>query len=132
MQNFLNSVAVTLTIAMSGSAMAAPVQQSQCSQQDRNCANHAQPQKREQSMQGKADGNRVEERKSQSKVAQVSVPKRGEDAKQGRSLKSADTRSMAKPGAGRDYRVVNDRVVLVDSETNKIVEVMGKAADLLK
>ncbi|SMO93100.1 hypothetical protein [Paracoccus laeviglucosivorans] len=58
-------------------------------------------------------------------------PKRGETIHGGRSLNTAEQRHLAKPNTGRAYRVVEDRVVLVDQKSMKIVQVLGMASDLL-
>lgn len=60
------------------------------------------------------------------------APKVGQVMKDGRALKTAEARKLAKPATGRAYRVMEDRVVLVDAKTMKIVQVLGLASEILR
>lgn len=61
-----------------------------------------------------------------------SGPRRGEVIHGGRALQSREARHLAKPETGRGYRVIEDRVVLVDESTMKVVQVLGLASELLR
>ncbi|MBT0782817.1 hypothetical protein [Paracoccus sp. pheM1] len=59
-------------------------------------------------------------------------PKVGEVTRGGRSLRTAEARKLARPATGRAYRVVEERVVLVDAGTMKVLQVLGLASDILR
>lgn len=81
---------------------------------------------------GKAQGKAQEKREgAPAKNAAPPAPKVGQPAPDGRDPSAAELRKLDKPGAGRGYRIVDDRVVLIDSGTGKVVRVLGRVADLL-
>lgn len=59
-------------------------------------------------------------------------PKVGEVTRGGRSLKTVEARKLAKPATGRAYRVVEDRVVLVDAGSMKVLQILGPVSDILR
>ncbi|MFT4012616.1 MAG: hypothetical protein QM682_04255 [Paracoccus sp. (in: a-proteobacteria)] len=59
-------------------------------------------------------------------------PKVGEVPSGGRALNVVEARKLAKPATGRAYRVVEDRVVLVDAGSKKVLQVLGLASDILR
>ncbi|ATQ58308.1 hypothetical protein [Paracoccus yeei] len=107
-----------------------------CAKEDRNCAVKIEQGKK--SEQGKkAEPGRkshTAQKQSASDVKQQNSrgPKVGEVARSGRFLNTSEGHKLAKPMAGRAYRVVDDRVVLVDSNTMKVVQVLGLVSEILR
>ncbi|MDS9469240.1 hypothetical protein RGQ15_16890 [Paracoccus sp. MBLB3053] len=132
MRKFLISAALGLANLACTPALAAPAEQSPCQHDKPNC------------VQPLAAGEKTEQKKApQAQAAnkgaksvttqqQHAAPRTGGSARNGRTLRSDELRRLAGPGAGRDYRVVEDRVVLVDASSLKIVHVLGLASELLK
>lgn len=70
--------------------------------------------------------------KTDKKAVAKQGPKRDEVVKDGRALEPREARRLAKPEVGRAYRVVDDRVVLIDQNTLKVVQVLGLATQVLR
>lgn len=58
------------------------------------------------------------------------APKVGDSARNGARFNPPNAAKLERAPNGREYRVINDRVVLVDSSTMKILRVVGALADL--
>lgn len=100
-----------------------------CAQGDRNCAVKTEPGKKAEL----GPKSREAQKHSASDAKQQSRgPKIGDVARSGRSLNTSEGRRLAKPTAGRAYRVMDERVVLVDSNTMKVVQVLGLVSDILR
>lgn len=102
-------------------ANAQPVQQ-HCAQGQKDCKGQQQGQKatpanqhgKEQSSNKKAEP---------AKAAAKAGPKVGDSGRNGRKFER--TAKMPKPGAHQEYRVIDDHVVRVDTQTQKVVAVLG-------
>ncbi len=86
-----------------------------CGQAERGCAQQAQ------TRQGAARTARA---------ANQQPPRPGDTVRGGRTLKTDEARHLPRAPAGQAYRVVEDRVVLVDSGSMAIVQVLGLASAL--
>ncbi len=53
------------------------------------------------------------------------APRPGDDARGSPSFRRAENSSFAAPGAGQELRVMDDAVVLVDSRTQRVQDVLG-------
>ncbi len=60
------------------------------------------------------------------------APRAGEIARNGQRFERAASSRFKSPGRGQEYRVVDEHLVLVDSNTLRIVSVLGLLNTLLK
>lgn len=77
----------------------------------------------------KAKGNTTS---ASAKTVPMKAPTVGKTAQGGRAPRGAELRKLGKPAAGRSYRILDDRVVLVESGSGKVLKVLGPASDLLR
>ena len=56
--------------------------------------------------------------------------RRPPDLREARGLRASEKRQLPPPPRGREYRVVNDRVVLIDPATMRIVQEVGSLGRL--
>lgn len=59
-------------------------------------------------------------------------PRIGDSARGGRPFVQAQNSRLPRPASGQEYRVVDDRLVRVDSDTLKIVAIIGLLNEVLK
>ncbi|WP_423209704.1 hypothetical protein [Paracoccus yeei] len=115
-------------------ALAEPA--ARCGQAEQRCAVKTEPAKKTQPSKPGAPVQKAEPTKkhipSDAKEQTRKDPKVGEVMSGGRALQTAEVRKLARPATGRAYRVMEDRVVLVDVETMKIVQVLGLASEILR
>ena len=104
--------------------------QQTCRQEQRDCQRGSEAKAKTGSEAPQRAGSKTSSKAS--KEASSSGPRRGEVIHGGRALQSRETQRLAKPATGRGYRVVEDRVVLVDESTMKVVQVLGLASELLR
>lgn len=64
--------------------------------------------------------------------AQRATPRAGAIARNGQRFERAANSRFKAPGRGQEYRIVDQHLVLVDSNTLKIVSVLGLLNTLLK
>lgn len=60
------------------------------------------------------------------------APRAGESGKHGQRFERAGSSRFKAPPRGQEYRVINEHLVLVDSNTLKVVTVLGLLNTLLK
>lgn len=57
--------------------------------------------------------------------ARRNAPRKGDSARQARPFQRADNSRFAAPGKGKDLRVMQGEVVLVDSRTGRVLDILG-------
>ncbi|MBK1637088.1 hypothetical protein CKO19_15270 [Rhodovulum adriaticum] len=135
------AIALGLTGATGAGAQGAPLLK--CRPGDTNCQQQQQPgsaaqpgQKtkpaatQDHSAKAKAPGTaapraQAETRVPKGKAAQPDSPRVGDSAKHAKHFQRAERSRLPEPPQGREYRVVNDNLVLVDKETMRIVAIVG-------
>ena len=91
--------------------------QEQCQPQDRACL---------MTRDGKSGHKAAPQKKAEMhKPAPAKGPKIGDSGRKGQPFRQAGNSRFKAPPHGQEYRVVNDRLVLVDKDTLKIVAVLG-------
>ncbi len=89
--------------------------QDQCQPQDRVCLMN---------QGGKADHKPAPQKRAEAHKP-AKGPKIGDSGHKGQPSRQAGNSRFKAPPRGQEYRVVNDRLVLVDKDTLKIVAVLG-------
>lgn len=134
MKRMMILVAMTLLNLATTPALAEPA--AHCGQADQRCAVKTEAVRKVQPSKKVEPGQKAEPTKrhtpSDAREQTRKGPKVGEIMNGGRALKTAEARKLARPATGRAYRVMEDRVVLVDARTMKIVQVLGLASDILR
>ena len=122
MKRMMILLGLTLLNLATTPALAEPA--ARCGQAEQRCALKAEATKKPAvSGTGTGTGTGEQSRKG---------PKVGEVTHGGRSLKTVEARKLAKPATGRAYRVVEDRVVLVDAGSMKVLQILGPVSDILR
>ncbi|MFE3837250.1 hypothetical protein [Pseudogemmobacter sonorensis] len=68
----------------------------------------------------------------ESRATPHSNPRAGDNGRNGQPFQRATNSRFKAPPRGQEYRVVNEHLVLIDSDTLKIVTVLGLLNTLLK
>lgn len=97
----------------------------QCPPNQRNCVQQDSPRPGNQEQRPRAG------RADQAAQPGRPAPRIGENGRGGRQFERASSSRFKAPPRGQEYRVVNDHLVLVDSNTLKIVTVLGLLNTLL-
>lgn len=124
MKRMMVLLGLTLLNLATTPALAEPA--ARCGQAEQRCALKAEAAKKPAvsgTVSGAGTGTGEQSRKG---------PKVGEVTRGGRSLKTVEARKLAKPATGRAYRVVEDRVVLVDAGSMKVLQILGPVSDILR
>lgn len=134
----LTPLAATFAMASLTAAHAQPKDQPPCPRDQQHCE---QPQPRENSE--KQDNHTREQparqtrheqpQRQQPKVAENEghAPRAGDSSRSGRPFERAANSRVSAPPRGQEYRVVDDYLVLSDSDSQKIVNVVGPVSNFL-
>lgn len=114
-----------------------PPGNAQCTEQNRQPKGHSQQGQQQQGH--KPDQHRQQQAQNQKPKAQQQQhagrpgqkPRVGDSARHGSPFHQAQNSRFPKPGPGREYRVIDGNLVLVDSQTLAVVAVVGLLAGLL-
>lgn len=119
--------AAAITLATVPASHAQTRNATQCPRGQQSCA------LADESRAGPGQRETVPQRKVEDRAdANRPSPRPGENARSGRPFQRADNSRFNAPPRGQEYRVVNEHLVLVDSDTLKVVTVLGLLNTLLK
>lgn len=82
--------------------------------------------------QARRTGSSAERRDGHRQGAHRATPRPGENGRGGQRFERAGSSRFKAPPRGQEYRVINEHLVLVDSNTLKVVTVLGLLNTLLK
>ena len=136
----LNALLMATAMALGGtiaatapaSAQPAPPPAVDCPKNAKSCREAPQPPRdqkaRDQKSQpprGQEERNAKPRRPEPERAHSARNERRAPDLREARGLRASEKRQLPAPPRGREYRVVDDRVVLIDPVTMRIVQEVG-------